>query len=63
MRYRVKRKCVVAAVRIPEDLYIIAQRQMELEDLDFSKLVRRAIRKELAASGIDLPKLNEAQSK
>jgi len=47
------KRIVVASLRLPEDLYqsIVGRVSMEAEDLDFSKFVRRAIRREMLHSG------------
>lgn len=44
---------VVAAVRLPRDLYeaIMERVHIDAEDIDFSKFVRRAIRREFENSG------------
>ena len=50
---------VVASLRLPEVLYrsIVGRVSMEAEDLDFSKFVRRAIRREMLNSGFpNIPK-------
>jgi len=52
MRYRRPKKTVVAALRLPEDLYIRVMEEVESEDLDFSKFVRRAIRKDMKLAGM-----------
>lgn len=53
MKYRERRdQGIVAAVRIPKDIYILAMQRVHEEDLDFSKFVRRALRKELISAGI-----------
>jgi hypothetical protein len=54
MKYKVaKNNIVVACVRLPTDLYeaIMQRVSMHEEDLDFSKFVRRAIRREMKNSG------------
>ena len=47
------KRIVVASLRLPENLYqaIVGLVSMEAEDLDFSKFVRRAIRREMLNSG------------
>lgn len=53
------KRIVVASLRLPEDLYqsIVGRVSIEAEDLDFSKFVRRAIRREMLNSGFpNIPK-------
>lgn len=53
------KRIIVASLRLPEDLYqsIVGRVSMEAEDLDFSKFVRRAIRREMLNSGFsNIPK-------
>lgn len=53
------KRIVVASLRLPKDLYqsIIGRVSIEAEDLDFSKFVRRAIRREMLNSGFsNIPK-------
>jgi len=45
----------VAAIRIPEEIYRAVMLQVVVEDLDFSKFARRAIKRELAQAGVDAP--------
>jgi len=53
---------VVASLRLPEDLYrsIVGRVSMEAEDLDFSKFVRRAIRREMLNS--EFPNMPKEQT-
>jgi len=53
MKNNPKREIVVAAVRIPKNLYdaIMQRVHIDAEDIDFSKFVRRAIRREFEYSG------------
>lgn len=48
-----KQRIIVASLRLPADLYgaIMARVSINAEDLDFSKFVRRAIRREIQNSG------------
>ena len=53
------KQIVVASLRLPKDLYqaIVGRVSMGAEDLDFSKFVRRAIRREMLNSGFsNIPK-------
>lgn len=45
---RSKTKGVTVSFRCPEDVYKAAESQIIREDIDFSKLVRRALKRELA---------------
>ena len=53
MRKNPKKEIVVAAVRLPRTLYdsIMDRVHIDAEDIDFSKFVRRAIRREFENSG------------
>lgn len=53
MRKPAQNQIVVAAIRLPRDLYeaIMARVHIDAEDIDFSKFVRRAIRREFENSG------------
>lgn len=54
-----KKHIVVASLRLPKELYqaIVGRVSMGAEDLDFSKFVRRAIRREMLNSGFsNIPK-------
>lgn len=55
--YAQNRRIIVASLRIPEDLYEAIMRRVSIneEDLDFSKFVRRAIRREFQNSGFQKP--------
>lgn len=55
MKYREKPRTVVASLRMPEDVYEQLMRRAVEEDSDFSKLVRRAVRRELTNSGFARP--------
>jgi hypothetical protein len=52
MKYRIPKKSIVAPLRIPEEIYILAMRRCDQEDLDFSKFARRAIRRDLERCGL-----------
>jgi hypothetical protein len=45
---RSKRRAVTVSFRCPEDVYEAAERLINREDIDFSKLVRRALKREIA---------------
>lgn len=45
---RLRRKGVTVSFRCPEDIYQHAEKQIAREDIDFSKFVRRALKRELA---------------
>ncbi len=44
---RLKQKGVTVSFRCPEDLYERVEQHLQREDTDFSKLVRRALKREL----------------
>jgi len=46
-----KRRHVVVSVRLPADIHKRALKKARREDLDFSKFIRRAIRKEMVNAG------------
>lgn len=43
-------KTVIATLRLPADLYALIRERVRTEDIDFSKYVRRAIRREMAGT-------------
>lgn len=47
---RTGEKAVTVSFRCPEIIYLAAERQLIKEDIDFSKLVRRALKREIAAA-------------
>jgi len=54
MKYRQKQeKFIVASLRVPENIYVHAMKVIAREDLDFSKLVRRALRRELENCSVE----------
>jgi len=44
---RSKRRAVTVSFRCPEDVYAAAEQQILREDIDFSKLLRRALKREI----------------
>ena len=47
---RSKRKAVTVSFRCPEDVYAAAEQQILREDIDFSKLLRRALKREIQSA-------------
>lgn len=44
---RLNKRAVIVSFRCPEDVFYAAEKLLINEDIDFSKLVRRALRREL----------------
>lgn len=47
---RSKRKAVTVSFRCPEDVYALAEQKILREDIDFSKLLRRALKREIESA-------------
>ena len=47
---RAKKKAVTVSFRCPEDVFEAANIVIQRDDIDFSKLVRRALKNELKAA-------------
>ena len=47
---RSKQKAVTVSFRCPEEIYKSAQAKIRREDIDFSKLMRRALKNEMQSA-------------
>lgn len=50
MRTKQKKNMVIASFRLPEDLLCHLKERVEEADLDFSKFIRHAVRREINSS-------------